>query len=250
MKHAAQVLTVLALAHLLAILGVVGWLLASERLDMERLEKIRDILTEPIPLEKVRLEELASREVEEQKKAEDQPISTGVPISAAAALQVHLQEQDLHRERMARLRREVNDLSGLLALMRQQLETERAAFEAERAAFDRTRAQLQQTEGREQFRRALSMLSGLKPAQSKVLLSQLIQDGTFQGDFAGMSGGSEQADAIGLSGIDQAVAYLDAMPSRQSSRILDEFIKDDPALANELLERLRTRGQVALASEG
>lgn len=248
MKGLVSVLVVLGMAHLLALLGVAGWLVASQRVDAERLDRIRQVLSEPIPLEAIRLEELANQAEAEQAEDNDKPKADGVPLSAAAALQMHLQEQDLHNERIARLQREVNDLSSLLTLMRTQLDRERSAFEAERAAFERTREQIEQTEGQEQFRKALGLLSGLKAEQAKILLSQLIQDGTFEGDFADGLGESTHT-AAALSGIDQAVAYLDAMPSRQSSKILDAFIEDDPALANELLERLRTRGQVALGTE-
>jgi anti-sigma28 factor (negative regulator of flagellin synthesis) len=248
MKGLISVIVVLGMAHLLALLGVAGWLVASERVDAARLERIREVLREPIPVEAVRLEELAKQEEAQKAEDEDKPKADGVPLSAAAALQMHLQEQDLHNERIARLQREVNDLSSLLTLMRTQLDRERTAFEAERAAFMRTREQIEQTEGQEQFRKALGLLAGLKADQAKILLTQLIQDGTFQGDFADALGEVTPNTAV-VSGIDQAVAYLDAMPSRQSSKILDAFIEDDPALANELLERLRTRGQVALGTE-
>lgn len=245
MKSILKIATILGMAHLLGVLGVVGWLAATQRLSTTRIESIREILHEPMPVEKARLEQEAKDA--EELAAKTPPKPNGIPLSAAAALQMHLQEQDLHQERIDRLQREVSDLSSLLKQMRSKLDDERQAFAAERAAFEATRTEIKETEGREQFRKALGLLSGLKPDKAKIVLDQLIRDGTFQGDFA-----PEPQDpaSSASSGIDQAVAYLDAMPARQSSKILNEFVKQDPALANQLLERLRTRGQVALASEG
>ncbi|MCZ7632613.1 MAG: hypothetical protein M5U20_03910 [Phycisphaerales bacterium] len=40
------------------------------------------------------------------------------------------------------------------------------------------------------------------------------------------------------------------MPSRTRSKVMAEFVADDPALAADLLERLRTHGIVAQASGG
>ena len=238
MKSIVRIITILGLSHLLALLGVGGWLVATQRRNAERLESIREMLHEPAAPQTETDEEL------EETRLEEAEIDTGVPLSAAAALEMHIQEEDMHRERIARLQREVRDLSSLLTQMRGKLEDERTAFIEERQAYQQTRAELMQTEGQEQFRKALGVLSSLKPDQAKTVLSQLIQDGTFQGDFAA-------ADAVTtLSGKDQAVSYLDALPTRLSGKILDAFIEDDPQLASELLERLRTRGQVALASEG
>ncbi len=247
MKSMLKIVTILGLSHLLAVLGVVGWLGATQRLSTERLESIREILHEPTPIEVARLAEEAKQAEADAVTGDEQPEGNGVPLSAQAALQMHLQEQDMHRERIARLQREVSDLSGLLTQMRQKLQEERTTFTAEREAFAQTRAELEMTEGQEQFRKALGLLAALKADKAKIVLAQLIRDGTFQGDFADQA---SSAVPSALSGIDQAVSYLNEMPARQSAKILDEFIDADPALANELLERLRTRGQVALASEG
>ena len=44
-------------------------------------------------------------------------------------------------------------------------------------------------------------------------------------------------------------AYLNAMQERTRTKVLDEFIKSDPKVATDLLERLRTRGIAARAPE-
>jgi hypothetical protein len=45
--------------------------------------------------------------------------------------------------------------------------------------------------------------------------------------------------------IDQVVAYLNAMQERTRTRIIDEFLTDQPGVATDLLERLRMRGIAA-----
>jgi hypothetical protein len=84
-----------------------------------------------------------------------------------------------------------------------------------------------QTEGNAQFRKALATLEGLKPDKVKLTLQQLLDQGE----------------------ADQVVAYLNAMQERTRTKVLDEFIKSDPKVATDLLERLRTRGLIARASE-
>jgi hypothetical protein len=59
------------------------------------------------------------------------------------------------------------------------------------------------------------------------------------------SGGTGPVDNTGT---DQVVAYLNAMEDRTRTKIITEFQKQDPALAAELLERLRTRATLAAGS--
>jgi hypothetical protein len=74
-----------------------------------------------------------------------------------------------------------------------------------------------------QQRKVLSTLEALKPAQAKQTLQQLIDAGD--------------------SGRFQALGYLDQMDEGVRAKIMGEFVKEDPKLAAELLEELRTRGQ-------
>jgi len=87
-------------------------------------------------------------------------------------------------------------------------------------------------EGSEMFKKALATYEGLKPAASASMLLQLMRPGGGTG-------------ALDNAGADQAVAYLNAMEDRTRTKIIAEFQKQDPALAAELLERLRTRATLA-----
>ncbi|HZW09560.1 MAG TPA: hypothetical protein VFF69_06635, partial [Phycisphaerales bacterium] len=229
---------VLAIANLLGILGAAGWLVATERVDRERVEAIRKILHEPAPIERARLESEAAAAAEQQEE-QPEPLPPTPPVPSEQIIDLR---QDLERadEFLAqRMQRESQDLARTMALERERLEREQAEFERERAEFERMREQIAATEGDAQFKAALSVLKQVKPAEAKAILQEII-DGV-----AGALGAPEQP---GASGMDRAVAYLDALGSMERGEVMAQFVKDSPAMAAELLERLRTFGLVADAS--
>lgn len=242
MRRLFSVLSVLAIAHLLGLLGVVAWLAATERLNGERIESIREILHRPIPQE-----EAARRKASQEQQtgpppqgveAEPPPPRTPpLPAEHLVGLRLELRQSDEFRAQ--RMAREAHDLARTLLLERRRLDQERAAFEAERAAFERKLGEIAAIEGDEQFKAALSVLRQVKPAEAKQMLQQII-------DGAGAP--SPAGEAPELSGIERAVAYLDALGSMERGEIMSQFVKDSPELAAELLERLRTFGLMADAS--
>ncbi len=242
MRRLFSVLSVLAIAHLLGLLGVVAWLAATERLNGERIESIREILHRPIPQE-----EAARRKASQEQQtgpppqgveAEPPPPRTPpLPAEHLVGLRLELRQSDEFRAQ--RMAREAHDLARTLLLERRRLDQERAAFEAERAAFERKLGEIAALEGDEQFKAALSVLRQVKPAEAKQMLQQII-------DGAGAP--SPAGEAPELSGIERAVAYLDALGSMERGEIMSQFVKDSPELAAELLERLRTFGLMADAS--
>ena len=56
-------------------------------------------------------------------------------------------------------------------------------------------------------------------------------------------------ELLDLKQVDQVVSYLNAMQERTRTKIIDEFIKSDPKMATDLLERIRTRGMLARGPE-
>jgi len=220
MKPLWTALSVMAVANLLALVAFVGWLQMSDRLNSERVMEVRQLLKETISERqareaKMRLEAEAAKDAEEARAHAQLP-----PITASNTLELRLQQSQADQARLDSIRREVQIMQDTLRRERLALDSERVAFEKERSEFQAARRQVAETEGNAQFKKTLATYEALKPDKAKAALAELIR---------------EQQKP-------QVVAYLNAMQERTRTRIIDEFIKDDPKLATELLELLRTRG--------
>jgi hypothetical protein len=223
-----NILAVLAVANLLGLAAFVGWLKASDRLDRERLHEVRAVLTKTVSERKAEADAQAAKTAQDQKDASEKAKVGTPPVTAADALDLKIQLSQFDQARLEAMRRDVSLLQDTLRRERQALDADRAAFAKEKADFDKARQAIAETEGNAQFKKALATYETLKPDKAKLALKQLIDQ--------------KQTD--------QAVAYLNAMQERPRTKIIDEFLKDDPKVAADLLERLRTRGMLARGPEG
>lgn len=214
----------IALANVLALAGFGAWLGATQRIDLARLERIRAMISEPIPAERARVDAEAEAEALAAAEAAEAARANLPSLTAGEALTVTRELEERHRQIVDRLRREVADLQRALVLEREALDKEWTALRAERTAFEEMRAEIAQLEGAEQFERTVRLYESLRAAQARQMMQELIDTGE----------------------IEQVVAYLNAMQVRSASKILTEF-GNDPPLAADLLERLRTRGFQARA---
>lgn len=220
MKTIWNIITIVALANLIAIVGFVWWLHFSGRLDMGRVEAVRTMLSETLAEQQARESaESAEAQAQADQQAEIERMS-GPPVTASEVLSLRIETSEEDLQRISRLRREVGDLSETLASERRTLDADRAAFEKDKADFAAMRERLAEIEGDAQFAKSLGVLASLKAAEAKQTLMQIIEEDR-----------------------EQAVAYLNAMQDRPRSKIFNEFVKDGQAdLAAELLEEIRVRG--------
>lgn len=249
-------LCILALANLLAIGGIIAWLFVSGRLDKDRMTKLREVLSVTVADETARLEEASAQVEQEAQQAQLAARELEAPLSAAEQLHVRLDLSEVDHQRIERLRQETADLTVAVNRDQQRLAEERRAFDAEKAAFDAMRAELASVEGSAQFRKAVGTLQGLKPDEAVAILMEILRMTAGGGAIAvegdaGGSGGESATDEIPVmaGGPEQVVAYLNALQERARNKIMAEITASDPALAADLLERLRTRGQIARTSE-
>ena len=248
MKTIWTILSVLAVANLLAVAGFTGWLVKSERLDMERLREIRATLAVTIPAEKAAAEAEAKKSEADRLAAEAAKETERIPMTAAQMLATRLEVTQLDEERFKRVAREIEDLRARLAADQARLDRTRVEFDAAKKAFEEEIAREQELRTSEQFQKTLDILKGLKPADAKATLVELL-NGAGAGIGDGGGAGVESVAASGVEPINQVVAYLDAVEDRARVKIMAEFVKDQPDLAAQLLERLRTRGLFAAAPE-
>jgi hypothetical protein len=142
------------------------------------------------------------------------------PLSAAEKIA----GQDIQDEQQYQARlRKVQDLESLqssVLLQLAQIERREKALDADKKALAAERRKIVETDGDKQFQAALATLEGQKPKDAKQMLRALL----------------EQRQT------DQVVAYMAKMEEGKRTKVMAEFVKDDPALAADLLERLRLRG--------
>lgn len=222
------ILSTIAVANLLALIAFFGWLGATDRVNVARLEATRSIFGETLVEARLKQEqEEKARAVRDAEEAEFAKIGRA-PLPADHRMDIIREYEEIARQREQRIQRETQDLRRMLLADREALEQDRATFEQERAEFFAMRDRLTQLQKSEQFEKTVRMYESLKPDQSRSMMASLIQQGQTE----------------------QVIAYLDAMQARTSSRVISEFQKEDPVMAANLLERLRTLGVEARATEG
>ncbi len=238
MKRLFVVLSVLAVAHMLGLVGVIGWLVGTKRLDMARVEKVRQMLVEPIPEEQARLE-AEQKAAEEALANQPEPLPDNDPVPAEVLVSQQGQLDEAAQLRKDRMAREAKDLVATISLERSRLDQQRQAFLQEKSSFEQMRRQIAAVEGEAQFQHAVDVLTGVKPASAKAMLKAIIE---------GKAGSLGADGESGVTGMDRAVAYLNKIDGMKLSNIMEQFTKDSPELAAQLLERLRTYGMMASAS--
>lgn len=240
MKRAWSIVSILAMANLLAMGCFAGWLGASGRLSRERLETIRRTLSVPVAVEREEAEKAAKRASAEASESTDGMTiaageeSSGLPIPASVLMSLKIEHGEVDRQRVELLRQQVEQLRLTLAREREELDRQARALEAEREAFEAARRRIAETEGSEQFKKTVETLSSMSPKSAKGTLVAMLTDADGQA--------SEEGAAL-------VTAYLNAMNAMTRTAVLEAFQKDQPELAALLLNRLRTYGQVARAED-
>ncbi|MBM4108075.1 MAG: hypothetical protein FJ255_04595 [Phycisphaerae bacterium] len=242
--------------------GLVGYLAATDRLDQRRVHEVRALFKET-------LAERSAREGKEKADAEAgaradaaEARRTAPPVTTDERIESERASVRVEDQRLRRLRDEIELMRAALMQERELLDRQRIAFEKEQGlAVDQRRGRAELEQG-VQFKKAVGVLQAVKPPEAKALLMGVLRDGLMP-DAAAPTGSSPlTANAPAASApaasapqppdaarLDMVVSYLNAMQERTRAKVIGEFLKDDPALASELLERLRRRGQIARAAE-
>lgn len=227
MRSLWLIISTLAVAHILALAGFVGWLKATNRLSRDRVERVRLIFASTIDQERAAAEEARIQLAADHAALDEQERMALPPEPAEARIGRQDEAEQVEIQRALRRQRELEDLRRALARERQQLSEDAAALERAKEEFEAYRKRLAQTEGAAQFKKALATLEAQKPKDAKDVLQALLAQGQ----------------------TDEVVSYLSAMDERIRGKVLAEFVKDRPEVAADLLERLRTRGlQVGVAA--
>lgn len=246
MKTVWNIISVIAVANLLALAGALLWLKSSDRLDTDRARAVRELFSTTVTSDKAKAE-AAAKEAEAAKAlAEAEAKANKPPLTASEKLQSRVELTELDEQRMQRVRREVEDLRAALAREREELDKRWTQLETDRKAFEQLVADSTNGVSDEQFRKSLDVLQGLKAPAAKQLLVQMLNEPGAT-ETAAQAGAQVGASPLREGRMKRVTEYLNAMDERARGRIMAEFTKDDPALAAELLDALRRHGQFARA---
>lgn len=220
-----KLIKILAIAHLLAVVGFIGWLFASGRVNAERLQRVREIFHPTIAQEQAMVAETETKTAEQVRLAEEQKRLLEAPMPRTE--QIVSAERFQQRAALAvrglqdEQRRLLDDLSS-----RERGVTEREEALAKRQVdWETSIAEEKERQTKEQFRKAVRLLEAAPPKQGKDWILELVRTNRE----------------------DQAVSYLDAMNPAKSAALLKAFKGEGEAkVATDLLERLR---QLGLESE-
>lgn len=239
MKAIWTIISIIALANLLALGGLIAWLASTQRLDMDRMGEIRELLATPT----TEVEE--SEETESDASNDDAPLPPGVMPFAAAPSEIvasRLELSTIDEMRRDRLAREIEDIQRAHTLERARLDQEWEQLRSERESFETAAREARETDGAAQFRKAVEVLNQQRPADAVAMLQALMQQGIDVATDADPDMDPREA------GRRQAISYINAMQARPRNALMAQFAKDQPELAAELLEGLRTRGLGAVAN--
>lgn len=245
MKTIWNILSVLAVANLLAILGFAGWLKATERINLERVRFVKESLVETIPAQKAREADEAAKKDSEAKLQAVKLKESRPPMTAQEKLAVRLEATELDTQRYKKLQSDIEAMQTNLRAQADRLSAERTAFEAEKTAFAALRKEIEVKTADEQFKKTLAALEGMDVKNAVQTLQELLSGQGFAA--AGVASSANPTDP-GASGEDRVMRYLNALSPTKRNEILNALGKSQPQLAAKLLERLRTYGVLAPSS--
>jgi hypothetical protein len=286
MKKLWTILSIVGIANVIAAVGFVGWLVAGDRLNMDRVRAVRMVLAKTITQQ--RGEEEAARLEQEQAKAraEAEAKAAKPPLTAAELLSSRVELTELDRQRIEKLREEVRAMQAALAQRHSEVQQAQARLDADKKAFDEQVVLMASQSQDEQFRKTLGVLETLKAPQAMQMLGELMalaapSAGADAGQNMGQNTGVQAEPAFAPAGANSArnapdlaragnvgaeavvpaaaarpkglalaVEFLNAMEDKNRTKIIADFAKGDPRMAAELLDGLRRRGQFARADGG
>ena len=224
MKTIWNILSFLAVVHLLGLGMFVAWLWHSDRLDGDRVQEVREMFSMTIAKARIVAKQAQVRAEAELEQRRDQAFSEDPPFSSAATIELSSQVTRHTDQEIRRLEDAKKKQLAYLTEAQRVSEEREAESNARVEAWEETAAADKKRQEDEQFAKAVKLLESQQPKQGKAMIVEL----------------------VGIGKIDQAVAYINAMDDRKRGKLLGAFKTSvEQKLATELLEQLRTFGQPA-----
>ncbi len=221
MNSILKLIIVIGVAHLFAVAGFFGWLVATGRVDSDRLTRVREMFVKPIAVEAKEQAALQSGEsdaltvAESDRKLGQIPMTSEERSGTTARAEERL--QIVMREKLEQLRVRKQAVDGEIVRLAREI----GDFESRQSAWEKSIADEKKRETDEQFRKAVRLIESMPPKQARLWILEMVSTGK----------------------TDNAVAYLDAMSGGKASNLLKSFKGDaETKVATDLLDRLRMLG--------
>jgi len=229
MKTLWNIISFMAVVHLLALLIFIGWLWQSQRLNQDRIQQVREIFAVTIPEASAVEESEAQAQATEQTEQREAENKQRWGFSSAEIINSYASIQAQELQAVRRVKSEVEALQFQLDQQTRAINARQSRLDARDESWKQANAAEVARKSDEQFQKTVKLYESAKPKLAKARLLSLYEGGN----------------------LEQVVAYLDAMNPRASKKILDEF-KSDPenTMAAKLLEALRTFGLPPESPEG
>ncbi|MEM1166933.1 MAG: hypothetical protein AAGI30_11660 [Planctomycetota bacterium] len=227
MRNLWLMISLLAVTNLTALVVILGWLQATQRLNVDRVLAVRDVFTEPVPIEE------AKAKIEEEEQAEAQRVADlearvgRPPLTAGQRLAVVEEFKRVQQAELERVEEETRRLRASLVAEADAISRDRERLEADRTAFEQMRREVIEREDDAQFQQVVKQYESIPPKQGAEMMLDLVREGREM----------------------EVVGYLDAMKSRQAAKVIGQIQKQDSPLAANLLERLKVYGLMPGAEE-
>ncbi len=226
MRSLKLIAVIMTVVNVLGLVGLLGWLVATHRVDADRVRAVVALFEKTVAQERFD-EEAAAREAEAARAAAEADRSGVAPVPVEGRIEVVDELERIVDVQTKRMVADAQILRETIARERAALEADIEQFAAERKAFMEMRERIAEQEGDEQFAKAVKTYEALKADQASSMMLKLIAQG-------------EQM---------QVVAYLDAMNARSATKIIQAIQDNDAQLASDLVESLRTFGLIAESAE-
>lgn len=223
MKTLWATISIIAVAHMLAILALVAFLLGTDRIDRQRFDQVRSIFVTTIAQETAEAE--AKAEVEKIKADEQKWLNSLDDANTGIDGRIERLEKqdDLINAKNERFNEDRKQHEAVLNNKLKEIAKQLAILDRERKAFQDEVERQKQLVQDVQFQKMVGILKGLPAEQLKTELDVYIQKGE----------------------IDRVVDIINAFDKRTSSKLFEQYqTPEDQILAADLLVRLKELGSV------
>ena len=155
----------IALANLVALIGLLGWMATTGRIDSDRVDRVRALFAQPVEVE--RLADEAQRQAEELEREASLEAGSMVALPASSRWPIDsFTKIQMERQRMERrFRDQLQRDSQEILQAEQQLNAERNAFELKKAEYELMQQQARVQQDSADFKQAVKDLESM-PSKS------------------------------------------------------------------------------------
>lgn len=225
MRMLWQVIAILAVVHLVALAGLAGWLVGTQRVDRARLAAVAQLFTQTIEQEKAATQQAdaVAREAQQQTgRVELAKFGPAAALSLDRQIAQQRQHDDLQLRRLERTRQDLESLRHELDLEQAKVQKQHADLLVEKQQLETQIKTMRSQLSDAGFKRTVALYEQLPPKQAKQMF----------------------IDLMGENRTDDVVNYLEGMEPRKAAAVLKEFkTPAETQLAVLLTQKLRSRGR-------